>query len=409
MNKNNKIQIKEATGDSSSSRGSYVGPLQIGIRKFKKSQMGPFNIPVSKYDSPELEYDSYDGSMDEPKKQIKKLESKAKKITNYMTKHPDSTSGDEDGNSINQTPGKNKKIVPIKENSTANSAGEYNGPIELGQKKWRKSELFPFIVDVDNYLNKKSKGKHVKNNVKRVVGMWEKGVDGTYDIPTHDVHTVNEWVEIRQDTLLEDVLPDSLKTPSNYERVIDGFKNKIPQEYHHKLEVMFDRIKEFINDRGFNVKVINGCQTGYRGVRTRDAVILCSPESIPNLASFVYVLFHELKHEQQMSEFDLSDSYMGDIEDFEKFYKIYWDMELDADSYAKDWVKKIGNVLELPDEYYKLDQMITNYPMMSSMVKQMMTQLHNQVQKLKKQGMSYTDISDLDVVKRHLDKLEDMF
>jgi hypothetical protein len=84
-------------------------------------------------------------------------------------------------------------------------------------------------------------------------------------------------------------------------------------------------------------------------------------------------------------------------------------MELDADSYAKDWVKKIGDVLELPEEYYQLDQLITNYPMMSSMVRQMMTQLHNQVQMLKKQGMSYTDISDLDVVKRHLDKLEDMF
>jgi hypothetical protein len=84
-------------------------------------------------------------------------------------------------------------------------------------------------------------------------------------------------------------------------------------------------------------------------------------------------------------------------------------MEMDADSYAKDWVKKIGNVLGLPEEYYKLDQMITNYPMMSSMVRMMMTQLHNQVQKLKKQGMSYTDISDLDVVKQHLHKLEDMF
>jgi hypothetical protein len=127
------------------------------------------------------------------------------------------------------------------------------------------------------------------------------------------------------------------------------------------------------------------------------------------LASFVYVLFHELKHEQQMSEFDLADSYMGDIEDFEEFYKIYWDMELDADNYAKDWVKKIGDVLGLPEDYYQLDQLITNYPMMSSMVKQMMTQLHNQVKMLKKQGMTYTDISDLDVVKRHLDKLEDMF
>ena len=409
MNKHNKIQIKEATSDSGS-KGSYVGPLQPGIRKFKKSEMGPFTIPVSKYDSPMLEFDSYDGSMDETKKQIKKIESKAKKITNYMTKHPESTNSDEDGGGINPTPGKKGlKIVPIKEASTLITAGEYNGPIEIGLKKWRKSELFPFIVQSSHKTNKKSKGKNVKNNVNRVVGMWEKGVDGTYNIDTHDVHTVNEWIEITQDTILEDIIPNCLKTPSNYDRVIDGFKSRIPEEYHHKLDVMFNRIKDFIQDRGFNLKVINGCQTGYRGVRTRDAVILCSPESIPNLASFVYVLFHELKHEQQMGEFDLADSYMGDIEDFEEFYEIYWDMEMDADRYAKDWVKKIGNVLELPDEYYQLDQLITNYPMMSSMVRQMMTQLHNQVQKLKKQGMTYTDISDLDVVKQHLHRLEDMF
>jgi hypothetical protein len=333
MKKIKKIQINEATGDSTGSRGSYIAPLQPGIRVFKKSQMGPFTEPVSKYDSPELEFDSYDGSMDETKKQIKKIEAKAEKVTNYIKKHPNSTFSDDDGNNINQTPGKKKGIVPI----------------------------------------------------------------------------VTEWFEITQDTILEDIVPNGLKTPSNYDRVIDSFKSRIPQEYHHNLDIMFDKIKDFIQDRGFNLKVINGCQTGYRGVRTRDAIILCSPESIPNLASFVYVLFHELKHEQQMSEFDLADSYMGDIEDFEEFYKIYWGMEMDADRYAKDWVKKIGNVLELPDEYYQLDQMITNYPMMSSMVKQMMTQLHNQVQKLKKEGMSYTDISDLDVVKQHLHRLEDMF
>jgi hypothetical protein len=35
-----------------------------------------------------LEYDSYDGSMDETKKQINKIESKAKKVTNYIKKHP---------------------------------------------------------------------------------------------------------------------------------------------------------------------------------------------------------------------------------------------------------------------------------------------------------------------------------
>jgi len=210
MNKNNKIQINEATTDSGS-KGSYVGPLQPGIRKFKKSEMGPFTIPVSKYDSPMLEFDSYDGSMDETKKQIKKIEGKAKKITNYMTKHPDSTSSDEDGNSINQTPGKNKKIVPIKENTTS-SSGEYNGPIELGLKKWRKSELFPFIIQSSHKTNKKSKGKHVKNNVNRVIGMWEKGIDGRYNIDTHDVHTVNEWVEITQDTIFEEIFLNRRKT-----------------------------------------------------------------------------------------------------------------------------------------------------------------------------------------------------
>jgi hypothetical protein len=113
MKENKKIQIKEATGDSTGSRGSYIMPMQLGIRKFKKSQMGPFTEPVSKYDSPELEFDSYDGSMDETKKQIKKIEGKAKKVTNYITKHPNSTNSDEDGNNINQTPGGKNKIVPI--------------------------------------------------------------------------------------------------------------------------------------------------------------------------------------------------------------------------------------------------------------------------------------------------------
>ena len=51
-------------------------------------------------------------------KQIKKIEGKAKKITNYIKKHPNSTFSDDDGNSINQTPGKKGlKIIPIKEST----------------------------------------------------------------------------------------------------------------------------------------------------------------------------------------------------------------------------------------------------------------------------------------------------
>jgi len=408
MNKNNKIQINEATSDGGS-KGSYVGPLQLGIRKFKKSEMNPFTIPVSKYDSPMLEFDSYDGSMDETKKQIKKIEGKAKKITNYMVKHPDSTNSDEDGNSINQTPGKNKKIVPIKENTTSSSGGEYNGPIELGLKKWRKSELFPFINQSSHKTNKKSKKKNLKNNINRVVGMWEKGIDGSYNIDTHDVHTVKEWIEITKDTILEDIVPNDLKTTSNYERVINKFREKIPEDKYKEYDLIAQKIKEFVQDRGYVVKIINSCNTGFKGVRTNNAIILCSPESFPNFASFVYILFHELRHEQQMDEFDLKDSYMGDVEDFEEFFEIYWRMELDADKYGKDWVKKIGDVLNLPEDVYYLDGMIENYPSMSNQVRQMTLYLHKEIQTLKSRGMTYTDISDLDIVKRHLKTLEDMF
>jgi len=56
--------------------------------------------------------------MDERKSQIKKIEQQAKKVTDYIKKHPNATFSDDDGNNINQFPkGKNKKgIVPIKEN-----------------------------------------------------------------------------------------------------------------------------------------------------------------------------------------------------------------------------------------------------------------------------------------------------
>jgi hypothetical protein len=304
-----------------------------------------------------------------------------------------------------------KKInkIQIKENTTSSSGGEYNGPIELGLKKWRKSELFPFINQSSHKTNKKSKGKNVKNNVKRVVGMWEKGVNGSYNIDTHDVNTVKEWIEITKDTILEDIIPNEMKTTSNYDKVINKFRKKIPEDKMEGYNLIADKIKDFVKEKGYVVKVLNSCNTGFKGVRTNKAIIICSPEMFPNFASFVYILFHELRHEQQMSEFNLRDSYMGDIEDFEEFYKIYWDMEMDADRYGKEWVKKIGDVLKLPEDVYYLDGMIKNYPSMSNQVRQMTSHLHREIQILKSRGMDYSDISDLDVVKRHLQSLEDMF
>jgi hypothetical protein len=55
-----------------------------------------------------------------------------------------------------------KKV--LSEASTSITAGEYNGPIEIG----------------------------LKNNLKRIVGVWEKGKDGAHDVKTHDVSTINE-------------------------------------------------------------------------------------------------------------------------------------------------------------------------------------------------------------------------
>jgi len=177
--------LQEATSDSSGGRGSYVAPLQPGMRKFNKNQLTPFEIPVSNYDSPLLDYDSYDGKMSTPKKQIQKIENKAKKITNYIKKHPNSTFSDDEGNVINPTP--TKKI-----NESGGGSGEYTGPIELGLKKWSKSEVAPFTEFIENKMNDDAIKKSLKNNLKKVVGMWEKGKDGTYDREIHDVRTIKE-------------------------------------------------------------------------------------------------------------------------------------------------------------------------------------------------------------------------
>ena len=79
-----KKHISEATSSSSGSRGSYIAPLQPGLRPFKKDSLAPFTDELSNYDSPLLQYDSYDGKMDERINQIKDIEKKAKKVTNFI-------------------------------------------------------------------------------------------------------------------------------------------------------------------------------------------------------------------------------------------------------------------------------------------------------------------------------------
>jgi hypothetical protein len=151
--------LLEATSDGSGG-GAYVAPLQLGMRKFKKTQLGPFTNKASKYDSPMLDYDSYDGKMDETPNKIKKIESLAKKITNKIKKNPYLTFSDEDGNNINQTPGKGLNIVPINEwvEITEDTVVEDLG-VWFGTKKKPKGSKQPKGPWV-NICRKKEGGGH---------------------------------------------------------------------------------------------------------------------------------------------------------------------------------------------------------------------------------------------------------
>ncbi|NBO36257.1 hypothetical protein EBU91_01780 [bacterium] len=170
-NKKN-FYISEATGDSSNSKGNYILPLQMGLRPWKKSSLDPFNNKVSDFDSALLNYDSYDGSMDENKKNIKKIESKAKKITNFIRNHPYSTFSDDDGNEINpyMNDGLNtnmeKKMypytekVPFKEWFEISDKNVFNEDLAVwfGKKKKPKGSSQPKGPWVD--ICRKVDGKH---------------------------------------------------------------------------------------------------------------------------------------------------------------------------------------------------------------------------------------------------------
>lgn len=80
----------------------------------------------------------------------------------------------------------------VNESSTNITAGLYNGPMEIGAKKWKNSELGPFTEFVDNKHNKSQIKKTTKKNIKRTVGVWEKNNNGSYTVETEDVHTINE-------------------------------------------------------------------------------------------------------------------------------------------------------------------------------------------------------------------------
>lgn len=183
--------LNEATATSHVS--NYRAPLSPGMRIWKTKTLGPFVDPVSDFDNAELNYDSLDGDI-ETKNPVKK-EILAKKISKYNYERP--SLNDDEGDVLNQYLYKNKIKKEMSkpfmgEADTSITGGPYTGPIELGLKKWRKSELGPFTELSDHPSNEDKKQKTLKNNINRKVGVWEKHPEDGYEIPTHDVHTINE-------------------------------------------------------------------------------------------------------------------------------------------------------------------------------------------------------------------------
>ena len=126
--------IKEASGDSSGSRGSYIPPLQPGLRPWSGESLHPFTQSVSDYKSPLVQYDSYDKTWDLRSDQIRELEKTAAKIQNYIKQHPYSTFSDDDGNIVNKNMEDGKEASFKEEMQPFNQRVQYNEWVEVADK-----------------------------------------------------------------------------------------------------------------------------------------------------------------------------------------------------------------------------------------------------------------------------------
>lgn len=198
------------------------------------------------------------------------------------------------------------------------------------------------------------------------------------------------------------------ESQSNFDKVVTRLGQEIDSEILDKIK---NHVKSFIKSGGYTVKFINSCSTGFLGVRTKKQVIICSPTSM-RLGDFIYTIFHELRHEEQMGTLKIKNPLVDmDLEDFETLSEKYWSLEMDADNEAKKNVAKMVLDLNIPIELAKkhlnLSQYIENYQMASNMVKSQLKGMVNDILRMKKEGLEYSDIQDHPIVKKHLDKLEE--
>ena len=199
---------------------------------------------------------------------------------------------------------------------------------------------------------------------------------------------------------------------SNFSRLLDKFKNSFPEDLQSKVDVIENFVVGYIQENDLNVKFLNSCSAGFKGVRTRDQIIICSPFGMETIGDFLYTIFHEIRHEQQIRDLKMLNPLTDfDLEDFEALYEQYWNMELDADKFAKEMVAKLVIKLDIPidiaKKLFSLSLYVQQYPTMSNMVRGSIQQIINDIKRIKKSGGEYTDIQDHPVVQRHIDKLED--
>jgi hypothetical protein len=198
---------------------------------------------------------------------------------------------------------------------------------------------------------------------------------------------------------------------SNLSRLFNQFKSNFPEQYKSKVDEIEKFIVRYITKNELNVKFLNSCSTGFAGVRTRDQIIICSPNKMSTIGDFLYTIFHEIRHEQQVRDIKMLNPLQDyDLEDFENLYEQYWEMELDSDQFAKNMVAsiiiKLGIPLDFAKKEFRLSQYIENYPTMSLMIKNQLKVIVQNIKEIKKSGDEYIDIQDHPMVKRHLDKLE---
>ena len=198
---------------------------------------------------------------------------------------------------------------------------------------------------------------------------------------------------------------------SNFDRILNKFREGFPNEYKNEIDTISDDVKSFIRENNYTIKFLNSCSTGFSGVRTDKAVIICSPLHMASVGDFLYTIFHEIRHEQQISIFKMGNPTIDSLDDFEELSEKYWEMELDADRFAKKKIAEIVMKSKMPVEIaktlFRLSHYIEDYPSLSKMVKYQITQLANQLKYMRDSGQEIKDISDHPFVKQHLDKLEE--